>query len=199
MRGVFESLAYIHDQNIIHRDIKPGNILLSFRDGGYFACPGSCPVQHMQVKLADFGLAKKMTHLETHSDETGGTLLYQAPEHAKALSYGKPSDLWSCGFVMYEIITGGEHPLIKPGDGVNAEKYKQKLEQFPLPFNFEGVTTFSELAKGLFDRLCDSRPSMRYNSKAVLQHPWITGEKEGSIPLSFHDICQRGNLFNQLR
>ncbi len=92
MRGMAEALVYAQAQGLIHRDIKPDNIMLG-PDGA--------------VKLADLGLA---TDLETATNEAGGkvmgTPLYMSPEQARALAIDHRSDQYSLGATLFHCLTG---------------------------------------------------------------------------------------------
>jgi serine/threonine-protein kinase len=101
---VAEALAYAHQQGVIHRDVKPANVLLTATD---------------QAKLSDFGLSK----ITGHGDESGtvkGTPHYMSPEQAQGRRLDPRSDLYSLGIMLYESVVG-ETPFQGPPLAIMAQ------------------------------------------------------------------------------
>ena len=88
---IAEGLAKAHAQGVVHRDVKPGNLMIT--DDG--------------VKVLDFGLAKFADSLQlTMAGSTVGTVAYMSPEQARGEEADARSDLWALGVVLYEMLTG---------------------------------------------------------------------------------------------
>jgi len=102
--GILEALDYSHRAGVVHRDIKPGNVMVT--DKG-------------QVKVMDFGIARAVSDSSSTVAETTqiiGTAAYFSPEQAKGESVDARADLYSTGVVLYELLTGrqpfrGESPV----------------------------------------------------------------------------------------
>ncbi len=99
---ITKALEHAHDKGIVHRDIKPQNIMI-LRDG--------------TIKVADFGIAALESAQEQRSEQTVGSVHYIAPEQARGEQPDTRSDIYSLGVVMYEMLTGQ-----MPYDGETAEQ-----------------------------------------------------------------------------
>jgi serine/threonine protein kinase len=103
-KQIAEGLAAAHEQDLIHRDIKPGNILL---EGGTTE----------RVKITDFGLARAADDASmTQSGLIAGTPMYMAPEQALGEKIDERADLFSLGTVLYQMVSG--HPPFRAGSTV---------------------------------------------------------------------------------
>ena len=111
---IAEGLQAAHSKGIVHRDIKPDNLLLT-RAG--------------QIKIMDFGVAKLGSGGMTRTGTTVGTLAYMSPEQLVAEDVDSRSDLWSYGVVLYEMVTG-ELPFRR---GSEAAIIYEILNKDPIP------------------------------------------------------------------
>jgi len=141
-------LDYLHQNNVVHRDVKPENFLIS-RDGG-------------QVKIADFGLSKRQRRwLFGDKREAGGTRKYMSPEQLANKPLDPRSDIFSFGITMYELFTG-KHPA----PGPKAEDVVKQL--YSKSFRFEKPSTFEKSLPRNLDRLIlkalQKKPTSRYQS-----------------------------------
>ncbi|MGW5234857.1 protein kinase domain-containing protein [Streptomyces nodosus] len=141
-------LAVAHEQSIVHRDIKPGNLLLD-----------SSGV----VKIGDFGIARFMDDPSAALTATGqivGTSLYIAPERALGKPAGPPSDVYSFGCVLYQLLTGqppfrGNSPIVI---------LHQHLDSAPVPPRELGVSlppAFENYLLSLLAKKPEDRPTAR--------------------------------------
>lgn len=116
--GVLSALEYSHTQGFVHRDIKPGNIMLTNTG---------------KVKVMDFGIARAMADSQATMTQTNavvGTAQYLSPEQARAEVVDARSDLYSTGCVLFELLTG--RPPFK-GDSAVAVAYQHVSEVPPTP------------------------------------------------------------------
>lgn len=152
--AVASALAFAHRNGVVHRDVKPGNILIT-SDG--------------EVKVADFGIAQAVNTGEsavnlTRAGSVMGTAAYFSPEQAQGQSVDRRSDLYSLGCVLYESLTG-RPPFL--GDTPVAIAYKHVQEQPVAPSRFnDAVPTPLE---AIDMKLLAKEPPARYSSGEELQ------------------------------
>ncbi len=141
---IAEALNYAHSQGVIHRDVKPANILITL-DG--------------HPKIADFGIAKLNQGLMTMPGQVLGSPAYMAPEQLSGENADARSDLFSLGVILYSMLTG-----FRPFQGNSAATVSFKVvNRDPLP-----VTSFDSEFPAELDRLVSKAiakdPEQRYQS-----------------------------------
>jgi predicted Ser/Thr protein kinase len=175
---VCDALQYAHDEGIVHRDIKPENILLDKRN---------------RIKIADFGIAKLLTHATANYTLTGpwqvvGTWNYMAPEQLdNPLGLDHRADIYSLGVMFYEMLTGklpqGRFPApseVAPVDSRVDDLVLKALEREPQR-RFQNV---GELRSAL-DELAGERPGSRPAGKTLAEdHRGTAGpaDEESTAP-----------------
>ena len=111
IRQVLDGLGHAHSAGVVHRDVKPSNIMLN-SDG--------------QIKISDFGIAHTESSELTQHGDVLGTPHYMAPEQFLGLAIGVPADLYAVGVIAYDLMTG-----TKPFVGTTATVMQQVLNQRP--------------------------------------------------------------------
>jgi serine/threonine-protein kinase len=157
-QAVCDALEYAHHQGIVHRDIKPQNILIT-PDG--------------TVKVADFGIARALAAVTiTQPGTVLGTVQYLSPEQARGGAVGRASDLYALGAVLYEMLTGrlpfeGDTPIAIALKHLHDPPPRPRAVQPDVPVRLEGVVV-KAMAK---------RPPDRYRSASEMATD-LTGKTE---------------------
>ena len=136
VRGILEGLQYLHAQKRIHRDLKPGNILITQLPNGNY-----------RPQITDFGLTKLVNQndyidgSDVQLSDGRGTASYKAPEQIVGETAHYNLDLWAFGVILYEIITG-ERPFKRGTEGSDKQRdteLERQIKNVALPPNLLSV------------------------------------------------------------
>jgi serine/threonine protein kinase len=184
LRDVLMGLRYLHGLGIVHRDVKPGNILLSAREPPYGP-----------AKLSDFGLSNYVGdggdgfgdewkgELERNGDGEAvsekdgtqvlssavGTMAFVAPDLLLGENYGAAVDMWSAGVVLYVMLAGG--PL--PFRGSTSSAVLSALKHGAVDMAALPASAASGGARGMLLALLNVDPAARLTPEEALDHPWM--------------------------
>ncbi|XP_071940087.1 phosphoenolpyruvate carboxylase kinase 2-like [Coffea arabica] len=160
MRPLMEAIAHCHHLGIVHRDIKPDNVL--FNDWN-------------ELKLADFGSAEFIDDGQLISGVVG-TPYYVAPEVVAGRHYDEKVDVWSAGVILYIMLAG-----FPPFYGDSAPEIFEAVLRANVRFPTRVFSSLSPEAKDLLRRMLSKDVIRRFSAEEVLRHPWMTGEGGGEI------------------
>ncbi|KFK38038.1 hypothetical protein AALP_AA3G062200 [Arabis alpina] len=167
-------LEYLHENGIMHRDIKGANILVDNK---------GC------IRLADFGASKKVVELATVNGAKSmkGTPYWMAPEVILQTGHSFSADIWSVGCTVIEMATG------KP-------PWSEQYQQFAAVLHIGRTKAhppipedLSPEAKDFLLKCLHKEPSLRLSASQLLQHPFVTGEHLESHPASHNTLTECGN------
>ncbi|ESO97940.1 hypothetical protein LOTGIDRAFT_153051 [Lottia gigantea] len=144
------ALFYLHSHRILHRDMKPQNILLG--KGGV-------------VKLCDFGFARAMSFNTLVLTSIKGTPLYMSPELVEEKPYDHTADLWALGCIMYELFTG-----TPPFYTNSIFQLVNMIIKDPVKWPKNMSPVFKDFLQGLLNK----NPKLRLSWPQLLHHPFVT-------------------------
>eukprot|EP00754_Rhynchopus_humris_P001310 Rhum_TRINITY_DN10782_c0_g2::Rhum_TRINITY_DN10782_c0_g2_i1::g.40306::m.40306 len=154
-----EGLAYLHNHNIIHKDIKPENLLVT-RD-------------RTTVKLADFGVSRLMASEDDGSRDTSGTPLFLSPETCRGdFSSGKSNDIWALGVTLY-IFMYGRTPFAAAKTEILLYQRIQDDEIL-----YPSKPRYSRDLRGLIRRLLERNVLLRITLNEIRNNAWVRGSCE---------------------
>lgn len=144
------AVAYVHQQNCVHRDLKLENILLD---------------KNKNVKLLDFGFAREYEGKTNYLQTFCGTICYSAPEMLKGEKYaGEKVDVWSLGIILYALLCG-ELPFDDDDDDVTRRKILGEEPSYP--------DHIPQDALSLLKTMLSKRPFPRPSLLEILNHPFL--------------------------
>ena len=166
---IFSALNYLHSNNIMHRDLKLENILISKIETN-----PSSKMQYFWIKLIDFGAAK-FTSKNTMERTVVGSSYYIAPE-VLIRKYNEKCDTWSAGIMLYMFIVGHA-----PFDGVEDEEILMRIRTGRFNTRNHKLIHSSKEVQDLIKHLLEVRVDKRLSAKEALEHPWFTKFKAKEI------------------
>ncbi|XP_063733972.1 peripheral plasma membrane protein CASK-like isoform X12 [Eleginops maclovinus] len=187
MRQILEALRYCHDNNVIHRDVKPHCVLLASKEN-------SAP-----VKLGGFGVAIQLGESGLVAGGRVGTPHFMAPEVVKREPYGKPVDVWGCGVILFILLSGclpfyGTKERLF--EAIIKGKYKVSLLVQMNPRQWAHI---SESAKDLVRRMLMLDPAERITVYEALNHPWLKERDRYAYKIHLPETVEQLRKFNARR
>ena len=159
---VFSGLWYLHENKILHRDIKLENIMISGKEKD-----NSTGEELFWVKIIDFGTAKIFEKNKKEKDVVGSSY-YIAPEVLKQ-NYNEKCDTWSVGVILYMTLVGRA-----PFDGKDDEEIIKKINSVDYNKNEPRLVKHSPEVRDLVSKLLEKDTEKRYSAKEALEHPWFS-------------------------
>ncbi|KAK4879314.1 hypothetical protein RN001_007460 [Aquatica leii] len=162
IKQIISGVYYLHNNQIIHRDLKLGNLFLN---------------DDLQVKIGDFGLAARIEFEGETKKTLCGTPNYIAPEILNKKGHSFEVDIWSIGCIMYTLLLG------KPPFETNSlkETYSRIKK-----CNYKLAPTISEAARKMIMTMLQSEPKLRPKVQQLAQHEFLTN---GYTPTSLPSSC----------
>ncbi|PAV73782.1 hypothetical protein WR25_16302 [Diploscapter pachys] len=160
MRQLMLALEYLHSQGIVHRDIRPHNVVLASKDN-------SAP-----LKVCGFGVAIKLSNPnERVKAGRVGVVQFMAPEVVSNVPVGTSADIWSAGVLLYLLLSGR-----LPFTGSTEDVYRM-IRDGNYSLNAQIWSQISDSAKDLLRRMLNVNSHSRISATDILQHEWISNRE----------------------
>lgn len=160
MDQILSAMSLAHKHNVIHRDLKPQNILMD---------------KHGNIKIADFGIAVALNQNSvTQTNSAIGSVHYMSPEQTRGGLVTKQSDIYSLGIILYELITGNV-----PFNGDSAVSIALKHAQEPIPSIRKQDPNIPQPLENVVSKATAKDPRDRYNSAKEMKDDLDTSLEPG--------------------
>ncbi|CCU97703.1 unnamed protein product [Malassezia sympodialis ATCC 42132] len=161
MVQILAGIQHMHNNSIIHRDLKLGNLFLD---------------KNMQVKIGDFGLAALLKYPEERKKTVCGTPNYIAPEilYDQGEGHSFEVDIWSVGVILYTLLVGRP-----PFQTSNVQKIYDRIRRNE--YEIPAEANLSPESQSLIRQILSQRPSERPSLHEIMDHAWF---RAGTVPLS---------------
>ncbi|KAJ6475884.1 kinase-like domain-containing protein [Mycena vulgaris] len=171
--SILSGVNYLHEHDIVHRNLTPENILYRTKD------PGS------DIVIAGFGCAMHLHAPDEQLFSVAGSLGYVAPEVLSRRGHGKAVDIWSTGIITYVLLCGHW-----PFQAEDAKQLMKETMEARVEFHTKYWRNVSEEAKNFIRRLLALDPAERPTAEAALADPWLTTHE----PTTEYDVGLRDNF-----
>lgn len=151
---LIDGLEYLHAENIIHRDLKLGNVFINHR---------------MELKIGDFGLSTRLKNARDKRYTTCGTPNYIAPEILAEAGHSFEVDIWAFGVMIYTLLVG--RPTF---ECESVEDTYCKIKE--VDYDFPPAIPLSEEVKDLIRNVLKKNPAHRLTLSQMRQHPFLSRE-----------------------
>eukprot|EP00794_Sanderia_malayensis_P000599 gene598-1260_t len=160
MVTITETVDFLHQKGVVHRDLQPSNILYAVEGGG----PET-------LRIADFGFAKQIRAENGLLMTPCYTANFVAPEVLKKQGYDAACDVWSLGVLLYTMLSG-KTPFAS-GHQDDPHKILQRIEDGNVSLTGGNWDAITDLAKDLVRRMLNIDPGRRLTAAQILTHPWL--------------------------
>eukprot|EP00010_Vexillifera_abyssalis_P008033 CAMPEP_0201545060 /NCGR_PEP_ID=MMETSP0173_2-20130828/1623_1 /ASSEMBLY_ACC=CAM_ASM_000268 /TAXON_ID=218659 /ORGANISM="Vexillifera sp., Strain DIVA3 564/2" /LENGTH=552 /DNA_ID=CAMNT_0047953367 /DNA_START=6 /DNA_END=1664 /DNA_ORIENTATION=- len=163
LQHLASGLKCLRDHNVMHRDLKPQNLLMTSAD-----------LDKAVLKITDFGFARALEQSQV-ADTLCGSPLYMAPEILRGESYSAKADLWSVGSIFFELLTG--HPPYPCSSIIELIKKHQSEGNKPVPIPDDLRARVSPECVLLLQRLLEKNPDKRISWAEFFRDSWLQLKK----------------------
>ncbi|XP_044583108.1 peripheral plasma membrane protein CASK isoform X1 [Cotesia glomerata] len=204
MRQILEALKYCHENDIIHRDIKPQCALLAGKENSApvklrgFCVATQLPAstnntENYTTEYRQYLSPKGQLYLKTDSEGRVGCRHFMAPEVIQRRQYGKPGDVWAAGVLLHVLLTG-TLPFLGSGDRLREAICRGRVQMESPIWDYIG-----EPAKDLIEKMLTVDVNHRITIQEVLNHKWLRDRDKGAARIHLSETIEELKKFNSRR